>query len=62
MARPKRFKSPARLDVIIERKTKRDAFALAVKHDVSVGRLFEQLVQREMKRLEKAARQLEVAP
>ena len=62
MSRPKRFKSPARLDVIIERKSKRDAFALAMKHDVSVGRLFERLVQREMKRLEKAARQLEVAP
>jgi hypothetical protein len=62
MPRPKRFKSPARLDVVIERKSKRDAFALAMKRDCSVGRLFEQLVQREMKRIEKAARQLEPVP
>jgi hypothetical protein len=50
MARPKRMKSPARLDVVIERKSKRDAFALAMKREVSVGRLFEQLVEAEKQR------------
>ena len=50
MARPKRMKSPARLDVVIERKSKRDAFALAMKREVSVGRLFEQLIEAEKQR------------
>jgi hypothetical protein len=38
------------LDLIIERKTKRDAFALAMKHQVSVGKLFELLVAAEKQR------------
>jgi hypothetical protein len=50
MGRPKTRSAPARLDLIIERKTKRDAFALAMKHQVSVGKLFELLVAAEKQR------------
>jgi hypothetical protein len=50
MSRPKRFKSPARLDVVMERKSKRTLFALAVKRDLSVGRLIERLAAEEKQR------------
>jgi hypothetical protein len=51
MGRPKTRKAPARLDLIIERKTKRDSFALAMKRGVSVGKLFELLVAAEKERI-----------
>jgi hypothetical protein len=50
MARPKRLKSPVRLDLLIENKSKRDAFVMATKRAMSVSRLFEHLIAAEKKR------------
>ena len=50
MSRPKRMKDPARLDLVIERKIKRDAFSLATKNRISISRLFELLVDAEKQR------------
>jgi len=44
------MKSPARLELLIEKKSKRDGFALATRRKVSMGRLFELLIAAEMKR------------
>ena len=57
MARPKRMKSPARLELLMERARKREAFALAVKYGISVGRLFEKLVEDEKLRTEQVGPQ-----
>lgn len=50
MARPKRLKSPTRLNLLVDRGSKKDAFALATERKVSIGRLFELLVAAEKKR------------
>ena len=50
MARPKRLKSPTRMNLLVDRGSKKDAFALATERKVSIGRLFELLVAAEKKR------------
>ena len=55
MGRPKTRRSPARLDLVIERRIKREAFALAMIRGVSVGKLFEQLIAAEKTRNSEAA-------
>jgi hypothetical protein len=50
MARPKRIKAPARLDLVIERASKRDAFALATRYGISISKLFELLIVAEKDR------------
>lgn len=47
MARPKRLKTPVKLNLLIEQKTKRRAFKMACEKKVSVGRLFEMLLDAE---------------
>jgi hypothetical protein len=54
MARPKRLKSPARVQLLMDAKSKRDAFKLAFERRISLGRLVEELVEAERKRLEPA--------
>lgn len=44
MARPKRLKNGVKLNLFIELKTKRLAFKMATEKKVSVGRLFEMLL------------------
>lgn len=44
MARPKRMKKPARLNLLIDEKSKKMAFKLASERDMSIGRLFEILL------------------
>lgn len=44
MARPKRLKNGVKLNLFIEMKTKRLAFKIAADRKVSVGRLFEMLL------------------
>jgi hypothetical protein len=50
MARPKRIKAAARLELLIERAVKRDAFAIATRNRISISRLFELLVEAEKTR------------
>ncbi len=52
MARPKKFKTPVPLNLRIERKIKEKAFRLAFDRKISVGQLFEQLVEAELKFVE----------
>ena len=52
MARPKKFKAPAPLNLRIEKKIKEKAFRLALDRKISVGQLFEQLVEAELKFVE----------
>lgn len=44
MSRPKRIKQPVKLNLLIEQKTKRRAFKIACDRKISVGRLFEILL------------------
>lgn len=52
MARPKKFKAPVPLNLRIEKKIKEKAFRLAFDRKISVGQLFEQLVEAELKFVE----------
>jgi len=47
MARPKRLKTPTSLNLLVEKRSKQTAFRLACNRKISVGRLFEQLVEAE---------------
>ena len=51
MARPRTIKHPARLHLLVERESKRNAFKLADARDVGAGELFEQLVAEEQTRI-----------
>jgi hypothetical protein len=44
------MKAAARLELLIERAVKRDAFALATRNRISISRLFELLVEAEKDR------------
>jgi hypothetical protein len=53
MARPRKIKSPTRLNLLIGKEYKRSAFQLADHRGLSVGELFEQLVVEELARVVK---------
>jgi hypothetical protein len=55
MARPKRLKTPASLNLLVEKRSKQAAFRLACHQKISVGRLFEQLVEAEETRIKEGA-------
>jgi len=50
MARPKQLRSPARLNLIVEAKTKKEAGKLAFDRRISIGHLFELLIIAEKQR------------
>jgi hypothetical protein len=52
MAKPKKFRAPVPLNLRIEKKIKEKAFRLALDRKISVGELFEQLVEAELKFVE----------
>jgi hypothetical protein len=54
MSRPRRPGTLVKLNLLVEQKSKRRAFALAVKTGLSVGRLFEKLLARENERVEQS--------
>ena len=48
MARPKKLKAPERLNLLIDGRSKKNAFRLACDRRISIGRLFEQLIDAEI--------------
>jgi len=48
MARPKRLKEPVKINLMIDRSIKNQAAAIARQQGISVGRLFENWVLREL--------------
>ena len=55
MALPRKIKRTARLNLMTTDKAKREAFELAYGRDISVGKLFEELVAEEKARLNRIA-------
>jgi mannitol/fructose-specific phosphotransferase system IIA component (Ntr-type) len=53
MPRPKKLKTPSRLNLLVEGQSKKAAFRLACDRRISIGHLFEQLVDAEEKREKK---------
>jgi hypothetical protein len=45
MARPKTLSTPTRLNLLVEAETKKKASKLAFKRRISIGRLFEQMIE-----------------
>ena len=50
MARPKKLTAPARLNLLLNGKSKKRAIKLAFERNISVGLLLEQLVDAELAR------------
>ena len=48
MARPKKFKNAAKINLLIERESKNKAIKLAEKRQISVGQLFENWLMQDL--------------